>query len=158
MMEILAPVVNFLVVLFIVVYFGRKPLKDFLISRSDTIANQMKEAESRAEQSKRDLAEWETKWKQAQNEAATQLNEAKTAFARQREETLAFAQKEAERIKKEAKMTASNEAQKIADEVQLELVTRSIGMVNDYFEHKLEAAPKEKLVNEFVELVNGSAR
>ena len=110
MAEIIAPIVNFLVVVFVLWYYGRKPISDYLATRSANIAQQIAEGEKQFSEAEKKLVHWESSWKGAKGLAEEQMSDAKVTATKLREKTLAAAAAESERIAKDAKIVSASEA------------------------------------------------
>ena len=76
LIEIIAPLVNFAIVVFILWKYGKQPVLDFLGSRSKNIETQMNEAETLFAEAKKQLSEAETNATGAQAQVKRYQNEA----------------------------------------------------------------------------------
>jgi F-type H+-transporting ATPase subunit b len=150
---IIASVLNFSVVVFIFVFFGRKPFAKFLVARSEAMQNSIAEAEKHSAEAKAELVKWESNWSQAQSHAHQNQIDCENSLKRFTEKTLAEAKHEAERIKKEAELMISGEVLKAKRGIQREVIERSVELAELYLGEHLPTQDKHKLVTEFVELV-----
>ena len=159
--EFIAPIVNFTVVAFIVFWFGRKPVLEFLANRSNQVAVAIAEGEKLSAEAEKSLTEWETNWKSLEAHAARANEDAKSAMKRFRENTLAAANGEAERIQKDAKLVAQGEALKAKQQLGRELVEKSMRMATQYLKSHVEDTDRKRLASEYVDQVgtvmNGKA-
>lgn len=156
-MEFLAPTLNFLVVAFILGYFGRKPMMAFLANRSDTFSGTLKEAETRHSEAEKALRTWETSTRDAEAHAKAQLEDAKSALKRQRESALVRAKSEAERVTKESRLVGQSEAVKAKDALQREVAAKSVQLAETYLTGHLTDKDRQKLVGEYVEILGNGA-
>ena len=101
---LIASVLNFSVVVFILVYFGRKPFAQFLVSRSETLKTTMAEAQKLAVEANAELLKWEQNWKATAKHASENRTAAQDSLKRFKEKTLIDAEAEADRIKKESEL------------------------------------------------------
>jgi F-type H+-transporting ATPase subunit b len=158
MTEIVAPLVNFAVVVFILVKFGRQPLRDFLAARSKQIADAMREAEKESTEAKHQLAEAEKNWRASQANAQRFVEDAKSSIIRFREHALAAAKQEAERVRKEASLVETTERLRARRSLQQEVARKSVAMAGQYLQTHLGEKERHKLVTDYVEIVqNGTA-
>ncbi len=156
---LLAPIVNFSVVAFVLIYFGRKPLAQMLAARSTSLATEIRGAEADEKEASAQLAQWEAKWNGSAAEAKQAQVDAQTRIASLKETTLATAKKQAERIVKEANAVGQVEATKGRETLQREIVRKSVSMAKDFLGAHVGDKDRHQLVAEYVELVNdGSAR
>ncbi|MFM8316396.1 MAG: hypothetical protein ACKOA8_19120 [Deltaproteobacteria bacterium] len=155
---IIASVLNFSVVVFIFVFFGRKPFAKFLVSRSETMKSSIQEAEKLVGEARQELSVWEKNWNEANAHAKQNQIDSENSLKRFKEKTLAEAKHEAERIKKEAELMSSGEVVKAKRALQHEAIERSVELAELYLGEHLPSQDKHKLVTEFVELVGHGAR
>jgi len=155
---IIASVLNFSLVVFVFVFFGRKPFAKFLVSRSETLKSEIEEAEKLASEARKDLVTWENNWNQASAHAQKNQQDCENSLKRFKEKTLANAKHEAERIKKEAELLSSGETVKARKLLEREAIERSVELAELYLGEHLPAQDKHKLVTEFVDLVGHGAR
>jgi len=157
-MELAPAIVNFSAVVFILWYFGRKPTMTFLATRSDTVANTIREAEAQYRESEKSLKEWQRNRDASEAHAKTQFEEAKAAMVRQRESALAAAKTEAERVKRESRLVGQSELAKAKELLQREVVLKSVQVAQGYLAGHLSDKDRQKLVSEYVEILgNGTA-
>lgn len=153
MAHIIAPIVNFLVVVAIFVKFAGKNVVAFFAHRSEEVRKEIAEAEKMAAESSALLKQTEANWDSREAISQQQLNDAKAAIARNKEKQIALAHHEAERIKKEAHMAASTEALRAQQSLSRELISQSVGLAKSYLKDHLDEKDKHKLVSDYVELV-----
>jgi F-type H+-transporting ATPase subunit b len=157
MVEIIAPLFNFAIVVFILWKFGRQPFREFLSTRSKNIATQIQEAEFQSAEAKKLLGVAEKNWKSCETKACQFQEEAVAIVQRYREQTVLAARAEAERIQRESKMVAQSEMLKAKDTLQREIAQRSVRMAGQYLLAHLAEKDKQKLVSDYVELLSHGA-
>jgi len=158
MEAILAPILNFLVVVFIFWFFGRKPFGAFLVSRSQGVENSILDAEAASKTAGADLAQWKNSWSSSEAHAKQQLDEAKVAMTKLSESSKRFAATESERIKKEATLVSQSEVIKARVSLQREVAEKSVKLAEAYLSGHLAEKDQNNLVTEYVEIVgNGTA-
>jgi len=155
---IIASVLNFSVVVFIFVFFGRKPFAKFLVSRSESLKTEIEEAEKLAVEARAELSTWENNWNQATTHAQKNQEDCESSLRRFKEKTITQAKHEAERIKKEAELMSLGETVKARKLLEREAIERSVELAELYLGEHLPAQDKHKLVTEFVDLVSHGAR
>jgi len=151
--ESLPQIINFTAMLVFLGAFGRKPVKTFLSARSEEIKKQIDEAEQESKVASK--AYTEAKANASHKEAhAHQLKEdAKSALERHRVKTLEAAKKESIRIIKDGEALGQGELLRKKEALQKEICERSVMLAKKYFSDQLEAKDKDKLVAEYVNLV-----
>ncbi len=156
---LIAPIFNFALVAFILIYFGKKPFADMLAARSSGLATFIQGAEAEAKEANAQLAQWESKWNGAAAEAKQAQADAEIRTEAFRAATLVSGKQQAERIVHEAGAVGQAEATKGRDTLEKEIVRKSIAMANDFLGAHVGEKDRHQLVAEYVELVNdGSAR
>lgn len=156
-MEFLAATLNFLVVVLILGYFGRKPMKTFLANRSETFSTVLLAAETQFTESQKRLKTWETNTRDAEAHAKAQLDDAKVAIKRQREAALVTAKSEAERVTKESRLVGRSETARAKEALQREIATQSVRLAEAYLVGHLTDNDRQKLVGEYVEILGNGA-
>lgn len=155
---IIASVLNFAVVVFVFVFFGRKPFAQFLVNRSESFKLALKEAEKMVLEARADFSTWEVNWSEAQAHARQNKIDSENSLKKFQEKTLTEAKHESERIKKDAELMSSGELLKAKKGIEREVVERSVELAELYLGEHLPAQDKHKLVTEFVDLVGHGAR
>ncbi len=156
--EVLAPIVNFAVVVFILVYFGRKPFVDFFATRSVSVSAAMKEAEAFSRDALIDFEKWQKNFKEKDAHIRQMEVDSQSSLEKLKERTLAQAKTEAERIKKDASLMATSETLKASEQLQKEVVAGSLEVAERYLTQNLPTKDKAKLVEQYVELVRNGSR
>ena len=155
---VIASILNFSVVAFVFIFFGRKPFANFMAARSEAMKRDIAEAEALAKAAKQDLDVWDNNWNQAKIHAEKDRKDSEASLLRFKEKTLAEAKHEAERIKKESELLSSGEVLKAKRGLQQEAIERSVELAELYLGEHLPAQEKHSLVTEFVELVGHGTR
>lgn len=156
--DILAPLVNFGVVVFVLVYFGRKPFVDFFAARSVSVSSEMKEAEASSKESLAEFAKWKKSSSEKEQHVKQMEDDAKATIAKLKERTLEHASLEAARIKRDAELMAKSESLKASEQLQREVVAGSLEVAEKYLSQSLPPKDKAKLLEQYVELVQNGSR
>ncbi|NQW44281.1 MAG: ATP synthase F0 subunit B [Deltaproteobacteria bacterium] len=155
---VIASLLNFSVVLFVLVYFSRKPFGQFLLARSESVKKQIGEAEKLSLEANAALAKWESHWNLAQTHAKQNHIDAVESLKKFKEKAILEAKQESDRMKKEADLMSVGETVKAKKALQREAIERSVELAELYLGEHLPAQDKHKLVSEFVELVGHGTR
>jgi len=159
MILIIASVVNFAIMLFILWKYALPPMREFLAGRSQGVADSINEAEKLSGEADKLLSTWEANWKAAQRHAKEHFDEAKTGLEKFQKTTLTAAKKQADRIHKEGRLLGEGEVIKAKDAIRKDLSERSVSMSAEFLKGYLKEADQKKLVLQYLETVNnGSAR
>lgn len=156
--EILSTVINFAVVVFILWHFGRKPIGEFFQTRSKEIGTFVTEARTVSAEARKSLQTWEDKNRNAPDEIARQLEDARQAMAKYRETTLAKAHGEAKRIGEEAALMNKSEAARAKRSLRKQVALESIEQARAFLTGHVDKKDSKNLLNEYLERVaNGHA-
>lgn len=114
--------INILILFFILSYLLFNPVRDFLKKRREKIAAQLSEAAQKDADASELKAEYESKLKNIEKEAAHIMDEARRKAKMKEEEIISEAKEEAGRITKRAMREIELEREKAVDEVRKEMV------------------------------------
>lgn len=151
--ETLSTILNFVVVVGILWYAGRKPIGEFFATRSKGIATSVNEARSLSSQAKALLNEWDAKSRSAQSEIARQKEDAAQTVAKLKEATTARVKTESKRIADESVLVAAAEQQKAKRALRRGLATESLDQARRYLENHVEGKDSAKLLTDYLEKV-----
>lgn len=144
---------NFSVVVFVLWYYGRAPLAQYLSDRSDALAKEMAEASALSKEARQELDTWQKRWNGAKGEIAQQEVETKALLARQREMMIAHLKSESERVKHEAILVAQSENARAKRLLREEVAHRSVEVARKYLVGHLEDKDRHRLVSEYLEIL-----
>jgi len=158
MTVIIASIVNFAVVVFVVWWFLRKPAGQFLLNRSQVVGTTIQEAEKQANEASKLLSHWETNWNACEAHAKQLLDEARGGLEKFRDNALAMARTEADRIKKENHLVVKSEAARVKSLLRKEITDKCIETAGQFLGAHLTDKDQQHLVTEYMEIVgNGSS-
>jgi F-type H+-transporting ATPase subunit b len=147
--------VNFAIIAGIVVYFMRKPVRDFFKNRSIEIAKAMQESKEARERAVAALAEMERKIKDLEAEAGKMVAEAQARGEKDRQALVAEAKKMAEDIQAQVKQGIEVEVQKAKTTLAVEAAVLSIDLAEGKIKEKINSQDHERIVKEYVNKVGG---
>lgn len=158
LLSILPGIVNFVAMIAVLYFAGRKGMASFLVTRRQTIGQTVVEAEKLAEESGKMLSQWETAMKSAEAHAQSLIDEAKQMIDRFRKSTEERVKTELARIKKEVELVGQSEVLKAKASLQREVVEHSVQAASQYLKTHLTDEDGRRIVTEYVEMVgNGKA-
>lgn len=146
-------VINFVVLVAILIYLLRKPVKQGLNNRIESIKNQLEELEAKKKAAEEELAEYNQKFQQLDQEAQQivdqyiqQGNDAKARI-------IAEAESAAEKLQEQARRNIENEFQKARRELQDEVIEKALAQAESMIQDKISRQDQERLVDEYLEKV-----
>lgn len=150
---IIAQILNFSLVVFILVYFGRKPFNAFLQTRSESVGKAILDAEKESKIVFAELADIESKISQQAAYVQQLQSDAQASLTKFKSTTLEHAASEATRIVREGELLGQGETLRKREALQREIAEKSLGLAKKFLNEQLEARDKERLVGEYVKLV-----
>lgn len=141
--------VNLLILIGVLVYFLKTPVKNFLMERRGSIGYEIDEAQKTIAQAKSKYEEYAQKLKAIETEIAsikeTLLKQGET----ERAEILKQADAASENIKREVRDSIVMETERAKREIQSEVVDIALGNAGDIIRQSLGESDKERFVEEF---------
>ena len=146
-------VMNFVVLLAALIFLLRKPMSQALSSRIKTIKEQLESLETQKAEAEKKLAQYNDKLSQLESEAEKivqgyiqQGNEAKAKILKEAEAT-------AEKLQVQAKRNIEHEFDKARQELQREVVEKSLIQAEEMLKKAITDEDQDKLVNEYLDKV-----
>jgi len=157
MFEFFASVFNFVVVLAILWKFALPSARQFLTDRSDGISTEMKESKTLFETASVALNKWQKAWTDSIEHVDQARKEAEASLKIFRDETMASAKSQSERIVSEGELLAQGEVAKANRAIRNEVVENSFQLASQYLGSSLKEEDRNMLVKDYLESVhNGS--
>ncbi|WP_088009572.1 F0F1 ATP synthase subunit B [Indiicoccus explosivorum] len=148
--DILATLVIFLILLFLLKKFAWGPLMGIMQQREELIASEIEAAESSRTESQKMLDEQRSLLKEARNEALEIVESAKRQGEASREEIITAAREEANRIKENAVLEIGNEREKALAAVREEVVALSMLAASRVLGKELSEEENRQLIDETI--------
>ena len=146
-------VMNFVVLLAALIFLLRKPMSQALSSRIKTIKDQLESLETQKAEAEKKLAQYNEKLSQLENEAEKivqgyiqQGKEAKAKILKEAEAT-------AEKLQLQAKRNIEHEFSKARQDLQREVVEKSLIQAEEMLKKTITDQDQDKLVNEYLDKV-----
>ena len=143
--------VNFFILVFVIVKFGREPIKNFLAERAADIDQDLHDHQSQVQEAQAEYQEVEQRLAHIEdmiNEVRQlHLNEAQRA----KDAILERAQQNADHIMEEAKHQADTAVLKARDQVKAELVEKAIAEAEQIIRKHFKPEDEERLFGEYMD-------
>lgn len=144
---------NLAILLGVLVYFLKIPLKNFLEERRANLSKEIDEAKNAIDKAKTIYEEYSSKL----NSLELEINSLKESIQNQGEQEKADILKQAEAtrelIKKESKETIEVELMKAKRDIQEEVVSSSVGLAEKIIKENLSDGDTSKSIDQFIKLV-----
>ncbi|MEX2205416.1 MAG: ATP synthase F0 subunit B [Myxococcota bacterium] len=137
----------------VLVYFTREPLKNFLLARSESIRRQIEGAEAALATARAEAAELRARLARAAQENEAFVQAAAVQAEAERVAALDRAQQAAERIRQEARRSADQEIARARRELQHEAAQLATRIAAEILQQGMTPEDDRRLLGEFVEQI-----
>jgi F-type H+-transporting ATPase subunit b len=144
---------NFAIMAGILIYFVTKPVKNALKGRTETIANNLEEAQKAREEAEAKFAEYDEKLNKAEAEIEQIAAELKKEGELERDKIIVAAKEQAEKIKQEAEKSAAFEVARARAELQQEAARLAVELAEDLLKKNVNDKDQSKMVDEYMKKV-----
>lgn len=141
--------VNLLLLLGVIFYFVKTPIKSFLVERRSTISSEIDKAQRAITQAKESYEKYAEKFKGIEGEIASLKEALRKQGKNEREEIIKQAGATGELLSKEAKEMIELETLRARREIQSEVVTLAVKIAENIIKQNLGEADKERLLEQF---------
>jgi len=148
--EIVFPFINFAILLTLLVVLLRRPLKDFLLTRSKKIAQEIEHAAQEKQEAEARAMNYERRLKNIESEMAQLVESFKKEGELARERIIAEANLSAERIQATAELIARQEIVKAKERLKEEAVQLSAEWAERLIRENLKAQDRERMVKDYI--------
>ena len=142
--------INLVIIIGVLFYFGRGFLGDKLKERREAIEKAITDAESRQKQAASSLAEQQQKLQMAKKEAERIRKEAQTNAENARQAVLAQSEKDIERLKASAAQDLTSQQEKVMQELRKRVAQMAMEKVRSRLPEKLNEGTQAKLVDQSI--------
>ncbi len=143
--------VNLTILLLVLVYYLKQPVKNFLVERRGIIGNEIDDAQKAIAEAKKLHAEYEEKLKHLDAEIKSLKESIKEQGELERKEILRQAQLASEKIRAEARESLELESARARRAIQSQAITLAIDIAEDLIKQNLSSSDKDKMIEKFVE-------
>lgn len=144
---------NFLILVTILWYFGRGPLKEHLVQRRAALAEAIAEADRQRLEAEDRHQEYQEKLERIGEELAALKRAMQEEAEREKERILAAAQEESARIKNEAEFTARQELSKARAALREEAAALTVELAEKLLRQVITDQDQERILREYLERV-----
>ena len=149
-------IVNFAILVFVLVKFLNKPLRNFLQQRKELIEKSIKEAQEAKALALKALAEVEERLKVKDKEIEEIISSAKSSGEREKERLIEEGEKLKAKILEQAKVNIDFELKRAKDAIKAEAVEAAMQLAEDKIKSKLTKEDQERLMKESIKLLRGN--
>lgn len=146
--------VDFAIFVFIIYWFGRKPIAAYLQQRSDNIRHALEEAKQAKAEAEARAAELEQRVKELDGELQKLREDIHRLGEKERDRLSEEGKKTAQRMVADAEMQMQNELNSARESLKAEAVNQAIALAEDALRAQLSAADYIRLNAEFVQTLS----
>lgn len=148
--------VNLVIIIGLLIYFGRKFLGNILGQRRSNIESEIAEAENQAKQAAATLADAQQKLAQAQAEVEKIRKQAEERAQKTKEDIIAKAKQEVERIKEGAVQDVNAERERAINQLKQQVAALALEKVESQLKsHLSEDSAQRKLIDASIGQLGG---
>ncbi len=154
--ELVWTALNLALLLGVIVYFGRKPVRAFFADRRHRIQHELAESERLRSEVERQLATWQRKLNGLDQERERLGRLTLEQAESERDRILADARAAAERIRRDARAVIDQELRRSRDELRAEAAELTVRLAGELLRRQASDADRERLLDEFIQSVEQS--
>ena len=147
--------VNFTIIVGLLVYFLRKPVRDMFRSRTETIAKAMEESREARERAVAALADMERKAREMEAETRTLIADAQARGEKDRQALVEEGKKIARDIQDQIKTGTDIEVQKAKAELAAEAAVLAVDLAEGKIKSTITKQDHERIVKDYISSVGG---
>jgi F-type H+-transporting ATPase subunit b len=147
--------VNFAIIASVVIYFTRKPIRDFFRNRSLDIAKAMRESQEARERAVAALADMERKIRDLEVETNRLIEDAKARGEKDKQSLVEEGRKMVSDIQAQVKDGVDLEVHKAKTELQQEAAMLAVDLAEGRIREKISGPDHERIVKEYIAKVGG---
>jgi len=148
--EVFWQIVSFVLLVVLLFYVLKKPLRGFLLKRREEIRSSLEQCAQREEASKTQYAEWERKLGLMDQEIAELHKKISQEGEVERKKIVERAFEESQRIKEQAQVITEQEVKKARETLKKEMADMSIELAEKLLRESMQPRDQERLVKEYI--------
>jgi F-type H+-transporting ATPase subunit b len=142
--------VNLILLLAVLFYFARRPVRDYLRERRRSIESNLEESARLLADAERRLAEWRDRAARLEVEVGKIEQAARARAQVERERILADAQAAGERIRRDAELAVAQELRRARESLRREAADLAVEIASGLVRTNVSEADQVRLVDEFL--------
>lgn len=150
---LIAQILNFLVLVFVLAKFAYKPLLNIMEERKNKIASDLEAADKAKADAEAVKSEYAAKLADARQEAQAIIDNARKTAQAAHDKIMADTKAEQEQLIAAAKETIALEKQKSLDDIRAQVISLSMIAAGKIVEQKLSSEEDKKLAGEIVDSI-----
>ena len=148
--ELIYRSINFIIFFGVLFFLLRKPLKQVLADRKDSIQKELQDLEAKKEEANREFQALEKRISNIKEEREAILAEYKAEAEKEKQKIIANAQKTASRIIDQSQLTIQQEMQKANQALRQEMSDMAVRMAEDLLKKNITDNDQKLLIGEYL--------
>ena len=144
------PVVNFSILMFILIFFGKKPINDFFKGRTASIEKSLKDAAEAKELAEKTLQEVKARLDNTDAEIEQIIEAARKSGEKEKESIIAEGEHIKEKILEQAKANIDFELQKAKEALKSDAALMALELAEKQIKEKLGQSEQETLIDDYI--------
>ena len=144
------PVINFSVLVFVLFFFGRKPLSDFFKGRTEMIERSIKEATEAKELAQKTLAEVKKRLENTDAEIKEIIEDTRRSGEKEKEALIAEGERMKAKIIEQAKANIDFELQKAKEQIKSDAARMALELAEKQIKEKLGQKEQDALTDDYI--------
>lgn len=149
-------IINFSILVFVIVYFGGKYIREFFANRTRKIESDIQSSQAAIEDAKKALSEVEARIRNRDAEVKAALEVARENGEREKVRLIAEGQKAADEIVRQAETRISLELKKAKDAIRIEAASMAVQMAEELLKKHITEGDQKKMVDDYLASVGDS--
>lgn len=149
--------VNFAIIAAVVVYFSRKPIRDFFAGRSAEIAKSIQDSREARERAVAALADLDRKIKEMEAETGRMVADAQVRGEKDKQALIEEGRKVAQDVQAQVKQGIDSELHKAKAALAAEASLLALDLAEGRIKQKINSQDHERIVKEYIAKVGGRA-
>jgi F-type H+-transporting ATPase subunit b len=151
------PILNFVLLIAVIVYFAGKPIREFFAERRTAIQNDLREAAEFRSEAEARYAKWQRKLVDLDAELEQIRATSRERAEAERERIIADANATAERVRSEATAAIEQELRRSREVLSEEAANLAVELAANLLREHVTDADRDRLVTEFIERIERAA-
>jgi F-type H+-transporting ATPase subunit b len=151
--ELLWPFINFAILAAILIFFTRKPFKEFFKNRTANIEKSIKEATEAKKLAEKTLAEVRERLNNTEQETSQIIEAARKTGEKEKEALIAEGEHIKQRIVEQAKASIEFELEKAKQAIKSEAALLALEAAEKEIKKRLGSSEQEKLIDEYIKKI-----
>jgi F-type H+-transporting ATPase subunit b len=151
--DLLWPAFNLVLLLAVLIYFARKPIRSFFAGRRAQIQNELQGSADQLEEAEATYTKWQRRLIGLESEIEAIRTTSRQRAEAERERILSEAQASADRIRRDAISAIEQELRRARDELREEAAQLALELAAERLEREVTGEDRDRLLDEFIDRV-----